>query len=544
MAIATDLRDRIDLAGAWQLAFDPAGQGIGDGWASGRWPHDRAETVQVPAVWERTHPDAEGVGFYRKVFTVPSEWAQRVLYLRFGGASYRTEVWLNDHFLGSHEGAYTPFWFDATAAARIGAENELVVRVAGLSRKTDVDGQPLQQAPASKQSWYYIESGLWGDVTLEAVPLLSCHDVVIQPDLRREAVGVEIAIRNAHPGPRLVELSLGVRSPAGDAACDRRERVTIPPGVARFAYRLDLPRPQRWSCESPHLYRLVTELGEGGEAIDRRVTTFGMRDFAVRNGQFFLNDEPIYLRGVLLQPNYPVGLVAPPTREMMEREISLMKDAGFNMIRAHLRPAPPGYLDLTDEMGMLVYAESSLAWIRESPRWLDHASREIRALIERDRNHPSVVIWGIHNENRRGERRHQRCADPARAQSRSDAGGCRQLRRNDGHRSGFWLGRSHDCRRQPGRPSASGCKTCISTSALPFPMVSTNGCARSGGSPLRSISAATDSAHRPCWRSGSVTCGRIAARSSSPSLAAAVWRTWMRSLPGTEITSICATRGR
>jgi hypothetical protein len=145
---------------------------------------------------------------------------------------------------------------------------------------------------------------------------------------------------------------------------------------------------------------LVTELGEGGEIVDRGVTTFGMRDFAVRDGQFFLNDEPVYLRGVLLQPNYPVGLIAPPTREMMVREITLMKDAGFNMIRAHLRPAPPGYLDLTDEMGMLVYAESSLAWIRESPRWLDHASREIRALIERDRNHPSVVTWGIHNENR------------------------------------------------------------------------------------------------------------------------------------------------
>ena len=91
MAIATDLRDRIDLAGAWQLAFDPAGQGIGEGWASGRWLHDRAETVQVPAVWERTHPDAEGVGFYRRDFTVPSELAQRVLYLRFDGASYRTD---------------------------------------------------------------------------------------------------------------------------------------------------------------------------------------------------------------------------------------------------------------------------------------------------------------------------------------------------------------------------------------------------------------------------------------------------------------------
>ena len=400
MAIATHYRDRIDLAGTWQLAFDPEGQGIIDGWTSGAWPEDRAESTQVPSVWERTHPDAEGVGFYRRVFTVPVDWAQRVLYLRFGGASYRTEVWLNGHYLGSHEGAYTPFRFDATSAARIGAENELVVRVAGLSRKRDIDGMPLQQMPASKQSWYYIESGLWGDVSLEAVPRLSCHDVAIQPDLRREAVGVEVVIRNAHASACPVALSLDVLSPAGEVASARREQVTVPPGIARLTYRLDVPRPRRWSCESPHLYRLVTELAVGGETVDHQVTTFGMRDFAVRDGQFFLNYEPVYLRGVLLQPNYPVGLVAPPARQTMEREISLMKEAGFNMIRAHLRPAPPGYLDLTDEMGMLVYAESSLAWIRESPRWLDHASREMRALIERDRNHPSVVIWGIHNENR------------------------------------------------------------------------------------------------------------------------------------------------
>ena len=400
MAFATDFRDRIDLSGSWQLAFAPAGRGIADGWTSGTWPEDRSDRVHVPSVWERTHPEAEGIGFYRRVFTVPSDWAQRVPHLRFEGASYRTEVWLNGHYLGSHEGAYTPFRFEATPAVRIGSENELVVRVAGLSRKSDIDGQPLQQAPASKQSWYYIESGLWGDVSLEAVPLLSCHDVVMQPDLRREAVGLEVVIRNAHQSARPIELSLDVLSPNGDVVCERREVVAIPPGSARLTYRLDLPRPRRWSCESPHLYRLVTELTEADETVDRRVTTFGMRDFAVRDGQFFLNDEPIYLRGVLLQPNYPVGLVAPPTREMLEREISLMKDAGFNMIRAHLRPAPPGYLDLTDEMGMLVYAESSLAWIRESPRWLDHASREVRALIERDRNHPSVVIWGIHNENR------------------------------------------------------------------------------------------------------------------------------------------------
>ncbi|MGH2614579.1 MAG: glycoside hydrolase family 2 protein [Thermomicrobiales bacterium] len=400
MAVATDSRERIDLAGEWQIAFDPAGQGIAAGWASGSWPQDRAETTNVPGIWERTHPDTEGIGFYRGFFTIPADWAQQLLHLRFGGASYRTDVWLNGQYLDSHEGAYTPFWFDATPAARIGAENELVVRVAGLSRTREIDGQPLQQAPDSKQSWYYIESGLWGDVSLEAVPLLSCHDVVVQPDLRQEAVGIEVVIRNAYQDARQVALSLGVHSPTGDVVCERRARVMVPPGMTKWAYRLGLPRPQRWSCEAPFLYRLETEIAANDEVADRRVTTFGMRDFGVRDGQFFLNGDPVYIRGVLLQPNYPIGLIAPPTREMMAREIRLVKEAGFNMIRAHLRPAPPGYLDLTDEMGMLVYAESSLAWIRESPRWLDHATREMQALIERDRNHPSVVIWGLHNENR------------------------------------------------------------------------------------------------------------------------------------------------
>ena len=125
-----------------------------------------------------------------------------------------------------------------------------------------------------------------------------------------------------------------------------------------------------------------------------------MRDFTVDNGRFFLNGRPIYLSGVLLQPNFPITLIAPHDRDLMVKEIKLVKDAGFNLIRCHLRPAPPGYLDLADEAGLLIYAETSLAWIRDSPRLLEHGRREVQALIERDFNHPSVVFWGLFNENR------------------------------------------------------------------------------------------------------------------------------------------------
>ena len=400
MSSVESARSRLALSGLWQLAFDPSGDGIRSDWMAGNWPEDKSEWIKVPGIWNITYPDAEGVGFYRKVFTAPSDWQGKVLQLHFGGASYRTEIWLNRIYVGSHEGAYTPFSFDVTSLVRIGSENQLVVRVASLSKTQDVDGMVLIKSPASKQSWYYTHGGLWGEVYLQAIPRLYCQSVTVEPNLDREMVLVEVAVGNGYVESRPVDLHLQISRPGGTLAAEERSRVVAPPGVSRLAYRIPLPRPLPWSCETPNLYQLQVGIGESGGKVDCQVIPFGMREFTVDNGQFFLNGEPIFLRGLLLQPNYPVTVVAPPDREMMVREITLAKEGGFNLIRAHIRPTPPGYLDLTDQMGMLLYAESSLAWIRDSPRLLDHGRREIQAMIERDRNHPSVVFWGINNENR------------------------------------------------------------------------------------------------------------------------------------------------
>jgi beta-galactosidase len=400
VSTATSSRARLDLSGSWQLAFDPGGEGIRSGWMAGNWPEENWDRVQVPALWNVTHPDIEGVGFYRKAFAVPSDWRGKVVQLRFGGVSYRAEVWLNGVYVGSHEGAYTPFTFDVTSMIETDSENRLVVRVAGLSKVKDVDGMALRESPASKQTWYYTHAGLWGEVCLDALPMLSCQAVIVEPDLAREAVSVEVAVGNSYVESQPVILNLQILKPDGGLAAEERFQITVPPGTPHPTYRFPLPRPLLWSCESPNLYQLRVHLGGRGEEADVQIIPFGVREFTVENGQFFLNGEPIFLRGLLLQPNYPVTLVVPPTREMMVREITLAKEAGFNLIRAHIRPAPPGYLDLTDRLGMLVYAESSLAWIKDSPRLLDHGRRELGEMIERDRNHPSVVFWGIHNENR------------------------------------------------------------------------------------------------------------------------------------------------
>ena len=167
-------------------------------------------------------------------------------------------------------------------------------------------------------------------------------------------------------------------------------RAAALPGATHFLYTLSLPRPLAWSCEQPNLYRLEAQVIDEEGLEDLETTRFGMRDFTVRAGQFFLNGLPVYIRGVLLQPNFPITLVTHPNRDMMVREITLAKEAGFNLIRTHLQPPAAGFLDLADEMGMMVYAETNLGWIKYSPRLLEHGKRETQALIERDRN---IHLW-------------------------------------------------------------------------------------------------------------------------------------------------------
>lgn len=392
--MTTDFRKQIDLSGAWQIVFDPENKGLANGWTRGRFPAE-PNNINVPAIWNIEYPDAEGVGFYRKVFVLPNDWRDQVVRLYFQGASYRVEVWVNQNYVGSHEGAYTPFWFDVTGSVRFDSENELIVRVAALSKTKVVDGMMLQHAPASKQSWYYAYGGLWGNVHLETRPWVACQSVFVEPDLEHESALVDVAFSNRLAECRAVDLQLELTDPHNHFAFEQTNSLTAVPGVSHFSFRVPLPRPFAWSCESPYLYRAQATTRD-----DQLVTKFGMRDFTMRDGEFFLNGAPIFLRGILLQPNYPITLVAPPNREMMVREITLAQQAGFNLIRAHIRPAPPGFLDLTDQMGMLVYAENCMAWIKDNPRITDHGRREVAALIERYRNHPSVVFWGIYNENR------------------------------------------------------------------------------------------------------------------------------------------------
>lgn len=399
MAISSN-REKICLDGEWAFVFDQTGEGVDLGWNGVEYPDNQAECMTVPGIWNLTHPGVDGVGFYKTQFNLPTNWQDKKVELAFEGVSYLTAVWVNGEFVGSHEGAFSPFRFDITSHLRWNESNQLVVRAASLSKDRAVDGIILKQAPAAKQAWTYTCGGIWGEVHLEALPRLAIRTVKVTPDLPGQKIILDLQVQNTHPVSQQAELKLVVSTKTDQVVAEQPNPVYLPPGISQLHYLIPIPSPQLWTCQDPVLYQLRCAVSDPTSgSVDVQETHFGMREFTVKDGQFFLNDEPIFLRGTLLQPDYPATLIPPPSKEMIGRDIRLVKEAGFNLLRIHLRPAIQELLDLADELGVLVYAESCLGWIRESPRMMGHGLREIETLIDRDYNHPSVVFWGIYNEN-------------------------------------------------------------------------------------------------------------------------------------------------
>lgn len=374
-----DMQTRtLSLNGAWNLVLDPEDKG-----RDARWFDPSAQpggrTVTVPAVWDLWEPDYDGVGWYFRTFDAPESWRGLHVALQFEAVDYFAEVWLNGQCLGAHEGGYTPFAFDVSAAIAFGS-NMLAVRVVDPHAKDGYGDFKRRQIPCAKENGYWSFAGIWGDVTLVARNPIHVTDVFVQPDIRRKRITATVVTSQ----PTDVRLTI--------AGTDHT--ATGPAGK----FMIDFPEHEAWSPETPVLYTLVCEALENGDAADTHSVRFGMREFTVRENRFCLNNRAYPVKGVLHQPDYARSLAGPESPELARRELLLAKEAGFNMIRLHIKTAPRITLDLCDELGLLVYAEPPIGWIEKSEWMKERCEREVREMILRDRNHPSIVIWGMLNE--------------------------------------------------------------------------------------------------------------------------------------------------
>ncbi|WP_207592323.1 sugar-binding domain-containing protein [Halomontanus rarus] len=384
------VRDSRSLDGEWTFTIDPNGVGLEEGWhnASEAWPAD-AKPVDVPHIWQEDEERREytGTAWYRRTVRLEEdEISDRRTVVEFDAVDYEAAVWVNGHRVGDNRGGYLPFELDVTEAVTAGA-NSLVVAVS--------DPDDLSEIPHGKQGdpWYTRVSGIWQSVSLYFRPATHVIRAHVTPDLETDSALVDLEIE---PGaderiPENVRVE-GRASRNGEVvAIDSR---TVAEGTELL---LTFDDAEYWSPDSPVLYDLEVTLTAGGKTIDRYEDYFGMRSIERDGDEFLLNGESIRLRGVLEQGYYPETLYRPPDSEQFEREIAVAKELGFNLVRKHVKPAHPEFLEKADRNGILVWEEPANP-LRDTDRSRDEVKTQLRGLLERDYNRPSVVIWSIYNE--------------------------------------------------------------------------------------------------------------------------------------------------
>ena len=400
------VREVQSLDGTWEILFDPQNSGREADWHKNEVFSAQATKrhIAVPSCWEEIEKNYEGVAFYRRTFKVPASWKGKIVHLNFDAVNFFSDVWVNDQAAGYHEGGFTPFSLCIDKMLKPGEENVLTLRVAGpiLMQDKTIDGVGKMETPQWRGA---IAGGIWQPVKLVATDSIYVKDVFIEPKLSNNTATFHMELEHAGVRSTPAQIEVAIRSTrSGRVVARISKRLALNPGTEAISWTLNIPNARTWSPDDPYLYRAEISIARNGRISDSWSHRFGMREFTIRNKRFYLNDNPLYLKATFFEGLYPTKLAYPDSREMAVREITLAKEAGFNMIRPWRKPPPKMWLDLCDEIGVMTVGSMVIECMDfpfESARLPGWAENEIRESILRDRNRTCVVQWELFNELKR-----------------------------------------------------------------------------------------------------------------------------------------------
>ncbi|TDH26472.1 DUF4982 domain-containing protein [Segetibacter sp. 3557_3] len=373
------------------------------GFNSGAWrtlnlPHDWS----IEGAFDRRNPATPeggalpgGIGWYRKRFNLPATSKGKLVSIEFDGVYQRSEVWINDHYLGLRPNGYISFSYDLTPYLKFGEPNVIAVKV-------DNSKQP--------NSRWYSGSGIYRNVrliTTSPVAVQQWGTFVSTPVVNKglATVVVQTSLKSAGAGSVGFIVETIIRNATGKEVTRKTEQGRMSAkGAVSFPETFSIKSPELWSVERPYNYTVLTRVLVNGKLVDDYVTPFGIRyfDFNVDKG-FSLNGKPMKLLGVCNHHDLGALGAAVNTRAL-ERQLEILKTMGVNAIRTSHNPPAPELLDLCDRMGFVVMDEAFDVWRRRKMRYDYHLyfdewhERDLADQVKRDRNHPSVMMWSIGNE--------------------------------------------------------------------------------------------------------------------------------------------------
>lgn len=393
----------------WLLAPDPNNVGRHEQWWKA--PRPEAKRTKVPWIIQEAFPGYHGVAWYWRDFTPPVNDRPEGRYLlRFWAVDYTAEVWVNGVQVGSHEGAQLPFVFDVTQAVKPNESNRLAVRILNPTHEP-IDGTVLNETPHGSKALPSSPGAMWnqggiGDsVELLLAPAVRVEDLFARPDWKTGDIRIQANLRNASTNgiQAFVEFSVAPAASGETIGAVRLQR-RLPPGDALVEGQLTVPNPRLWELNDPFLYRVTARVrSDGSDSFDECSVRCGFRNFRFENGAFRLNGKRIYLRCGHTSNSCPIGLEMPHDPDLLRRDLVNAKMMRFNAVRFIFSMAKRYQLDLCDEIGLMVYEETyASSALADSPKMGERYDRSALGMVRRDRNHPSITMWGLLNETPEG----------------------------------------------------------------------------------------------------------------------------------------------
>ncbi|MDP2342360.1 MAG: glycoside hydrolase family 2 TIM barrel-domain containing protein [Deltaproteobacteria bacterium] len=387
------------LNGSWRFALDPEAT-----WSTPeqvRWDRD----IIVPFAPETPRSGVGDTGLYRccwyhKRVPIPvAAPGERVL-LHFGAVDNAATVWMNGRYLGSHEGGYTPFYFDVTDFINADLSQMITVRAYDDPADLTVPRGKQDWQPEPHSIWYPRTTGIWQTVWMERVPSTYVGSVRFTPSLLRWEIGFEAWL---HGDPR-DDLFLDVRLAAGGRVLvDDRYAVIAGEVHRRIALSdpgIDDSRNELlWSPTSPRIIDATLTLRDGdGTALETMGSYTAIRSVAMQTDRFLLNGRPLKLEMILDQGLWPDTGMTAPDDMALRKDVELAKAMGFNGVRKHQKIEDPRYLYWADVLGLLVWEEMPSAY-RYNKDSIARLTAQWHEVIDRDYSHPCIVVWVPFNES-------------------------------------------------------------------------------------------------------------------------------------------------
>lgn len=352
--------------------------------------------------------DDNPVGSYRRTFTLPADWNDREVFLHFGGSTAGMYVWVNGQRAGYVQSTKNPAEFNITKLVKPGV-NTVACEVYRWTDGSYMEDQDFWRLSGLERSVYLYSTARQriADFTAHAGLDGKYKDGILNVDVKLQNYGKAV--------PATVEAAL--YDSKGKRVYNAAKETTLAAdGTAELTFDGTLRNVAKWSAETPALYTLVLTLGSEGKTLEATSARIGFRSVEIRNAQLLINGNPVEIHGVNLHEHNPAtGHVV--DRETIMNDLRIMKQNNINAIRTCHYPQVPEFYDLADEYGMYVLDEANIEshglGVRgqgmtldkhpaDDPMWLNAVLDREKSLVERDKNHPSVIIWSLGNESNNG----------------------------------------------------------------------------------------------------------------------------------------------